>query len=94
MLSADYLDKQFGRRSGLTKKVNFEKASRRQQKHEKLLSMQRVKEGFDTFSLRKIRRRAVKCSGDTAQLVRIICVFFGYSCNKYLILMGKFVSKD
>ena len=30
--------------------------------------------------------------GDTAQLVRITYAFFGHSCNKYLILMGRFVT--
>ena len=75
------------------KKVNFEKKpSRRQQKHKKLPSMQRVKEGFDARAIRAIRRRAVKCSGETAQLVRIRCAFFGHSCNKYLIFMGRFVT--
>ena len=63
------------------KKDNFEKkkASRRQQKHEKLPSMQKVKEGFDARAISAIRRRAVKCSGETAQLVRITCAFFGLS---------------
>ena len=62
------------------KKDNFEiKASRRQQKHEKLPSMQKVKEGFDARAISAIRRRAVKCSGETAQLVRITCAFVGLS---------------
>ena len=45
------------------KKVNFEKKeSRRQQKYEKLPSMQRVKEWFDARAISAIRRQAVKCS--------------------------------
>ena len=48
MLSADNLCKQFGPRSGPTKKKLIVKnVSRRQEKHEKVPSMQRVKEGFD-----------------------------------------------
>ena len=80
------------------KKGSFEKknqtktASRRQQKHTKLPSMQKVKEGFDARAISAIRRRAVKRSGETAQLVRITCAFFGHSWNKYLILMGRFVT--
>ena len=76
------------------KKVNFEKkkTSRRQPKHEKLPSMQRVKEGFDARAISAIRRRAVKCSGETAQLVRITCAFFGHSCNTYSIFVGRFVT--
>ena len=31
--------------------------------------MQRVKEGFDARAISAIRRRAVKCSGETAQRV-------------------------
>ena len=55
MLSDDNLCKQFGPRSGPTKKVNFEKkVSRRQEKHEKLPSMQRVKEGVDACALSAI----------------------------------------
>ena len=93
MLSADNLCKQFGPRSGPTKKVNFEKkVSRRQEKHEKLPSMQRVKEGVDACALSAIRRRAVKRSGETAQLVRITCAFFGHSCNKYLIFLCRCVT--
>ena len=93
MSSADNLCKQFGSRSGPTEKSYFwKKASRRQQKHEKLSSMQRVKEGFDARAISVIRRRPVKCSGETAQLVRISFAFFGHSCNKYLILMGRFVT--
>ena len=76
----------------LKKKQQLKTASRRQQKHEKLPSMQKVKEGFAARAISAIRRRAVKCSGETAQLVRITCSFFGHSCNKYLILMGRFVT--
>ena len=72
------------------KKVYFKKkASRRQQKHEKLPSMQRVKEGVVAISA--IRRQAVKCSDETAQLLRITRAFSGNSCNKYLFLIGRFV---
>ena len=92
MLSSDNLCKQFGPRSGQTKKSNFEKASRRQEKHEKIPSMQIVLEGVDTCALSAIRRRAVKCSGETAQLVRITCAFFGHSCNKDLIFIDRFVT--
>ena len=74
------------------KKSILKKASRCQEKHEQLPSMQRDKEGVDACALRAIRRRAVKCSNETAQLVRITCAFFGHSCNKYLILMGRFVT--
>ena len=55
-------------------------------------SMQRVKEGVDTCALSAIRRRAVKCSGGTAQLVRITCAFFCHSCNKDLIFIDRFVT--
>ena len=41
------------------KKLILKKASRRQEKHEKLPSMQRVKEGVDACALSAIRRRAV-----------------------------------
>ena len=95
MLSSDNLCKQFGPRSGPTKKstlCNFEENSRRQEKHEKTPSMQRVKEGVDTCALSAIRRRAVKCSGETAQLVRFTCAFFGHSCNKDLIFIDRFVT--
>ena len=93
MLSAYNLCKQFGPRSGLTKKkLILKKASRRQEKHEKLPSMQRVKEGVNACALSAIRRRAVKSSGETAKLVRITCAFIGRSCNKDLIFMGKFVT--
>ena len=93
MLSADNLCKQFGPKSRPTKKkLILKKASKRQEKHEKLPSMQRVKEGVDACALSAIRRRAVKCSDETAQLVRITCAFFGHSCNKYLILMGRLVT--
>ena len=53
MPSADNLCKQFGPRSGPMEKVNFEKqkASRRQQRHEKLPSVQRVKEGVDAYAI-------------------------------------------
>ena len=63
------------------KKDNFEMktASRRQQKHENLPSMQKVKEGFAARAISAIRRRSVKCSGETVQLVRITCAFFGHS---------------
>ena len=54
-------------------------ACRRQQKHEKLPSMQKFKEGFDAHAISAIRRRAVKCSGETVQLVRITCAFVGHS---------------
>ena len=54
-------------------------ACRRQQKHEKLPSMQKFKEGFDARAISAIKRRAVKCSGETVQLVRITCAFFGHS---------------
>ena len=74
------------------KKSILKKVSRRQEKHEKLPSMQRVKEGVDACALSAIRRRTVKRSGETAQLVRITCAFFGHSCNKYLIFMGRFVT--
>ena len=74
------------------KKLILKKASRRQQKHKKIPSMQRVKEGFDARAISVIRRRPVKCFVETAQLVRISCAFFGHSCNKYLILMGRFVT--
>ena len=73
-------------------KVNFEKCQLTTRKHEKLPSMQRVKEGVDACALSAIRRRAVKSSGETAKLVRITCAFFGHSCNKDLIFMGKFVT--
>ena len=66
--------------------------SRRQQKYEKLPSMQRVKEGFDARAISAIRRRAVKCSAETAQLARTTSALFGYSCNKYLFLIGRFVT--
>ena len=92
MLSSDNLCKQFGPRSGPTKKSNLKKASRRQEKHEKIPSKQRVKEGVDTCALSAIRRRAVKCSGESAQLVRITCAFFGHSCNKDLIFIDRFVT--
>ena len=86
MLSADNLCKQFGPRSGPTKKkLILKKASRRQEKHEILSRMQRVKEGVNACALSAIRRRAVKSSGETAKLVRITCAFFGHSCNKDLI---------
>ena len=42
------------------KKLNLKKESRRQQKYEKLPSMQRVKERFDARAISAIRRRAVK----------------------------------
>ena len=74
------------------KKLIMKKASRRQEKHETIPSMQRVKEGVDTCALSAIRRRAVKCSGETAQLVRITCAFFGHSCNKDLIFIDRFVT--
>ena len=74
------------------KKLVLKKASRRQQKHKKIPSMQRVEEGFDARAISVIRRRPLKCSGDTAQLVRISCAFLGHSCNKYFILMGRFVT--
>ena len=61
------------------KKDNFEKACRRKQKHEKLPSMQKFKEGFDAHAISAIRRRAVKCSGETVQLVMITCAFFDHS---------------
>ena len=63
------------------KKDNFEKktACRPQQKNEKLPSMQKFKEGFDARAISAIRRRAVKCSSETVQLVRITCAFFGHS---------------
>ena len=55
MLSADNLCKQFGPRSGPTKKkFNLKKASRRQEKHEKLSRMQRVKEGVNACALSAI----------------------------------------
>ena len=54
------------------KKVNFEK-SQQTPKHKKLLSTQRVKEEVDTCALSAIRRRAVKCSDENAQLVKITC---------------------
>ena len=63
------------------KKLILKKASRRQEKHEKLPSMQRVKEGVNAYALSAIRRRAVKNSGETAKLVRITCAFIGHSCN-------------
>ena len=56
------------------------KASRRQQNYEKLSSRQRVKEGFEAHAISVIRRRAAKCSGETAQPVRITCALFGHSC--------------
>ena len=75
------------------KKVNFEKKeSRRQQKYEKLPSMQRVKERFDARAISAIRRQAVKCSAETAQLARTTSALFCYSCNKYLFLIGRFVT--
>ena len=49
MLSADNLCKQFGPKLGPTQK-NVEKASRRQEKHEKLPSVQRVKKGLTHVS--------------------------------------------
>ena len=93
MLSAYNLCKQFGPRSGPTKKkLILKKASRRQEKNEKLPSIQRVKEGVNACALSAIRRQAVKSSGETAKLVRITSAFFGHSCNKDLIFMGKFVT--
>ena len=79
MSSADNICTPFGPRSEPTEKINFEKKeSRRQQKHETLPSMQRVIEGFDA---RAIRRRAVKCSAEIAQLARTTSALFGYSCQ-------------
>ena len=74
------------------KKANFEKKASRRQQKQKIPSMQRVKEGFDARAISVIRRRPVKCSGESAQLVRISCAFLGHSCNKYFILMGRFVT--
>ena len=42
------------------KKLILKKESRRQQKYEKIPSMQRVKEGFDARAISAIRQRAVK----------------------------------
>ena len=92
MLSADNLCKQFGPRSGPTKKFTLKTASRRKEKHEKTPSMQIVKEGVGACAISAIRRRAVKYSGENAQLVRITRAFFGHSCNKYLILMCRCVT--
>ena len=74
------------------KKLILKKESRRQQKYEKLPSMQRVKERFDARAISAIRRRAVKCSAETAQLARTTFALFGYSCNKCLFLIGRFVT--
>ena len=68
------------------------KCIRPQQKHEKLSSIKRVNEEFDAYAICAIRRRAVKCSGETAQLVMITRAFFGHSSNKYFIFMGRFVT--
>ena len=75
------------------KKANFEKSQQMPNKNiKKIPSMQRVKEGFDARAISVNRRRPIKCSGKTAQLVRISCAFLGHSCNKYFILMGRFVT--
>ena len=94
MSSADNICKQFGPRSEPTEKklILKKRESRSQQKYEKLPSMQRVKEGFDARAISAIRRRAVKCSAETAQLARTTSALFGYSCNKYLFLIGRFVT--
>ena len=82
MSSADNICKQFGPSSEPTdKKLILKKESRRQQKYEKLPSMQRVKERFDARAISAIRRRAVKCSAETAQLARTTYALFGYSCK-------------
>ena len=63
------------------KKDNFEKkkpadASKSMKNYP---ACKKLKDGFDARAISAIRRRAVKCSGETAQLVRITCAFFGLS---------------
>ena len=96
LATADNRCYQFGPRSGLSEKVNFEKknTSRRKKppwnytegKGLHMLSR------FDAQAISAIWRWAVKCSGEMANLLRITMVLFGHSCNKYLILMRRCVT--
>ena len=70
-----------------SKKLIVKKARRRQVKHDKLPSMQRVKEGIDACALSAIRRRAVKCYGETAQLCTCVCICDKYTVCKQLMLL-------
>ena len=72
-------------------KNNFEK---KQAKAWKITQHAIIKEAFDANAISVIRRRAVKCPGETAQLLRITCAFFGHSSNKYFILMGGMVINE
>ena len=86
---ASSLDQDQNRR----KKLILKKRAHANKSMKKLPSMQKkVKEGFDARAISAIRRRAVKCSAETAQLARTTSALFGYSCDKYLILIGRFVN--
>ena len=77
------------------KKVQFEKSQQTPTKTWKITQKAKsykCKEGFDAQAISVIRRRAVKCSGEIAYLLRITCALLGHSCNKYLILVCRCVT--